>query len=115
MKKFTASICIALAGCATQAQPILPFDIGGSRADGTVLMGVQAAASAAGNIDWEGSEGLVLERCNAWGYSNFQAFSGVRSRFVRNDPTFIPFLGVINTEIVEISREYQCTTEDRIQ
>lgn len=92
----------------------MPLDIGGSRADGTVIMGIQTVQNPSFYtyeiVDWVASENLVKERCVAWGFSSYTGFSGRRIQVVGNT------LGLFGqTPIYEITRTYQCTTEDAIQ
>lgn len=51
---------------------------GGSRADGTV----EVTANRVGRmrsliVDWESTDSLVRERCQAWGFSSATRFGGV--------------------------------------
>ena len=70
------AVCVVY-GCSTTH---VPFDIGGSKADGTVVMGV--TVSEFDEVDWEGANHTALERCRAWGFVGARAFSGVRERCV---------------------------------
>ena len=86
-----------LFGCAGTTQ--IPFDLGGSKADGTVVMGVNVGEFD--EVDWGSAAGTALERCRAWGYSNAEAFSGVRERCINPG-------GWTGCAKKEISRTYQC-------
>lgn len=103
-----------LTGCVTRPDALVPLDIGGSRADGTIIMGVQTDLPE-WPVDWAGSEDLVYERCLAWGYTNYQGFSGVRRQVVSTDSVWFPLIGTMTANVFEISRTYQCTTQDAIQ
>ena len=83
-------------GCGTTH---IPFDIGGSKADGTVVMGV--TVSELDQVDWDGANHMALERCRAWGFTGARAFSGVRERCVAGG-------GLSGCARKEISRAYQC-------
>ena len=91
------TFAVALAGCA--GAPVIPFDIGGSKADGTVVMGATIGAFS-GPVEWESAEGDALRRCEAWGYSKVEAFTGIRTRCLRQ--------GTYGCMEEEQSRTYQC-------
>ena len=84
-------------GCVGTTQ--VPFDLAGSKADGTIVMGVNV--SEFDEVDWESAAGTALERCRAWGFSSVKAFSGVRERCIVTG-------GWSGCEQKEISRTYQC-------
>ena len=90
------SVASVLFGCGTTQ---VPFDIGGSKADGTVVMGV--TVSEFDQVDWDGANTTAHERCRAWGFSSARAFSGVRERCVAGG-------GFSGCARKEISRTYQC-------
>lgn len=97
LRAFTGvGAAIFLFGCGTTQ---VPFDIAGSKADGTVVMG--ANVGEFDRVDWDGANASALKRCRAWGYTSTEAFSGVRERCI------VPggFGGCIKKEL---SRTYQC-------
>ena len=105
MKKFGLAIAVmVLMGCST----VVPVDFDGSRADGTVTMGVSFGPYATFDGNWTQSEGIVLQRCEAWGYTGFEAFGGVRQRCFQQ--------GLFGScDAGELTRTYQCTTTVRPQ
>lgn len=95
---------VLLAGC----EAVVPYDTGGSRADGIITMSATVRMFDNG-IDWAASEHLVLERCQAWGYSWFQAFTGVTSECVDGSATTIGVTTSYSCNAWLYSRNYQCT------
>ena len=91
-----AAAILMSAGCAT----VEPFDLDGSRADGTVTMGAELGMFAR-DIDWSSAQEAALRRCMAWGYTAAEPFTGVRTRCT--DPGVF---GGCDRE--EITRTYQC-------
>ena len=87
-----------LSGCGTTQKPQEPMDIGGSKADGTVVMGANVGKS--GTVNWERADTTALMRCRAWGYADAEPFSGVRERCIRD--------GWSGCAKMELSRTYQC-------
>ena len=71
---FGVLLVVAATGCETV--PAVPIDIGGSRADGTVVLAVDSV-SRSPQIDWKSGESLALARCLAWGYSDASPFGGL--------------------------------------
>ena len=121
-----------LAGCeGTAPVPIIPYDTGGSRADGIVTMTAQPGYLwKIDEIDWTASEHLVLERCKAWGYTSFQAFSGIMSKCLntteRTTTTNTTVCGNLpgdrctdststttssSCDVWQVDRNYQCTAD----
>ena len=92
------TFAVALAGCV--GPPVIPFDVGGSKADGTVIMGATTGALFTGEVQWESSEGVALKRCEAWGYSKVEAFSGIRTKCLQR--------GTYTCLEEEHTRTYQC-------
>lgn len=56
--------------------PIIPTSTSGSRADGIVEMTYTYAENAPRIVDWATATAEAERRCNAWGYSRAEAFSG---------------------------------------
>jgi len=80
MKYLTGLIAIILtvASCATAPRTLDPM--GGSRADGTVIMGANRIGSLRRLVvDWESTDRLAVERCEIWGFSSASRFGGVES------------------------------------
>ena len=91
-------VVLLFTGCGS----VTPVDFDGSRADGTIDMGVSFGPYQTFDGDWTVSEHIVLERCQAWGYIGFQAFSGHRERcFTRG------LFGECTSG--ELLKTYQCT------
>ena len=89
---------VALTGC--QKTMIAPFDIGGSKADGTVIIG--GTPTEFEEVDWNGADELAVKRCAAWGYSNAEGFAGIREQCTR-------YGGVLSSCAQrEVTRTYQC-------
>ena len=87
------AVCTLLSACA--AELVDPFDISGSKAGGTVVMG--ATVGLFQKVDWSGAATTATQRCAAWGYSGSQAFSGIRVRCIDSDCLE-----------KEVTRVYQC-------
>ena len=94
--KLGTSIAVfsVLSSCSTTTA----FDIAGSKADGTVVMGANIAAF--GKVSWEGSYKTAKRRCKSWGYSSAEAFTGVRQKCI----SFSSY----GCNRWELSRTYQC-------
>ena len=86
---------LALCGC---IPPSIPVDVGGSKADGTIVMGT--SVSSIGTVDWSGAAAVARERCRAWGYSRAEAFSGVMQQCT--------WMGAYGCNQYNVSRTYQC-------
>ena len=98
----TRMVCVMagvalLAACARVT--VEPFDLAGSKADGTVIIG--ANVPEFGDVNWAGAATMALKRCQAWGYSATDAFSGMRTQCIRGG-------GWSGCSEREISRTYQC-------
>ena len=90
-----------LAGCATQT--LVPVDVDGSRADGTVIMVTSGNASLHHEVDWDAGMRTANERCAGWGYGGVETFGGFTTRCT----AMHPILG--GCMVVEYRRIYQCT------
>lgn len=73
-----AAMSLGMFGCSTV--PVVPFDTGGSRTDGIVTM--TADTGYPDLVDWEAGEPDALYRCQQWGYSRVEGFSGVTVKCV---------------------------------
>lgn len=88
---------ISLSGCGVMKTPL---DIGGSKGDGTVILG--ANLDEFDSVNWDGAQAKATKRCQAWGYSGAEAFEGIRERCI--EPSGL-FSGCARKEV---SRTYQC-------
>ena len=71
-------VCCALAafslsGCGVMKRPL---DLGGSKGDGTVILG--ANVGEFDRVNWDGAQSKARKRCTAWGYRDTEAFEGIR-------------------------------------
>lgn len=100
MSRFIVAIMVlaGLAGCAT----VKPYDIGGSKADGTVIMG--GILREFDSMDWSEAEEIAVARCKGWGYARAEGFSGTRSQCVSGG-------GAFGCGRMEVTRTYQCLDE----
>ena len=89
-------LCVVmLYGC---GKSVRPFDVGGSKADGTVIMG--ASIGGFDKIDWSGADDIALTRCKAWGYSEVEAFTGTQTQC-----TYMGAYGCVQSDV---TRSFQC-------
>ena len=98
------ALAVTLAGCVTT--PVAPVDVGGSRADATVVMGATASSAAA--VDWKQGLHLVAKRCGAWGFRRAQAFSGTLSECQEQTCTTSNVITSCFCTSYTITRTYQC-------
>ena len=93
------TVCVAiLSGCAGGA--VSPVSVGGSKADGTIVMG--ASVGGFSHVDWSGAEAEASKKCQAWGYSSAESFSGA------GVSTRCAVQGVWGCAQYEATRTYQC-------
>lgn len=125
MIRVIAASLLCLAGCeSTPPPPLIPFASGGSAADGVIIM--SATGDSSRGIAWMASEYMVLERCQAWDYSGFEAFDFVSSECVSSSTsttmvcagwtTTVPAQCIdyepsVNQscDVYQHNRNYQCT------
>lgn len=93
---FALAAISILHGCL--GRTLTPIDLAGSKADGTVVMGV--VVGEFDEVNWTGAQGTALSRCRAWGYSSVSAFGGMRQKCVQPST-----YGCVR---MEITRTYQC-------
>ena len=98
MKHFVlcALVAILVSGCGSTKDP---FDLGGSKGDGTVIVG--ANLGEFDKINWAGALEKARRRCRAWGYGDSEPFEGIRERCVSPG-------GWTGCARTEVSRTYQC-------
>ncbi len=65
-----------LVGCAKTTVHKIPQATTGSKADGTVRLAYEVAATENVIPNWTKAERNALKRCQAWGYSRVDAFAG---------------------------------------
>ena len=92
-------VAITLAGCSTK--PIVPFSVGGSKADGIITMGVSGINNFSGPVAWEAGQNAAVQRCQRWGYAKAEPFAGVS----RQCSAFNQY-GCVGWDI---KRQYQCS------
>ena len=76
-----------------------PLGIGGSKGDGTVILGVNV--DEFDRMNWDGAQAKATKRCKAWGYSGAEPFEGFRERCITPG-------GWSGCAEKEVSRTYQC-------
>ena len=69
-----AFAAVALTACIPPA--VIPTSTSGSKADGIVEMTYTYAENAPRPVDWASATVEAQRRCNSWGYSRAEAFSG---------------------------------------
>ena len=73
----TIIVAATAAACVTATPKVLvPF--GGSRADGTVELAFEFRASEVPVVDYAAGQVSATQRCQAWGYTNAEAFGGAQ-------------------------------------
>ena len=87
---------VSLSGCGVAKTPL---DLGGSKGDGTVIIG--ANVGEFDRVNWDGAHAKARKRCMAWGYSGTEAFEGIRERCITPG-------GLSGCAEKEMSRTYQC-------
>ena len=92
----TVTAALLAVGCAT----VVPFDVDGSRADGTIVMA--AETGTLGSVDWEAGTKAARQKCLAWGYEGVEPFGGYRSEVVDEATLLGP------QKKVRYERIYQC-------
>ncbi|MBI1492678.1 YecR family lipoprotein [Halocynthiibacter styelae] len=93
-------IGLTLVSCATPVEKT-PLPIGGSRADGSVVLGYQHSWIEVPTVDWAAASVSATRRCQAWGYRSADPFEGIRTQCERSD--------VYGTCLeTTVSKTYQC-------
>ncbi|MFP1644901.1 YecR family lipoprotein [Pontitalea aquivivens] len=83
---------LMLAGCEV---PKDALPIGGSRADGTVVLGYTLHEMEIARVDWVAAQKNADKRCQAWGYRRADAFEGEARSYA-------------GPSIFQVSKTYQC-------
>jgi YecR-like lipoprotein len=89
---------LVLTGCST---PVVPTTIGGSRADGIVILAGNYGLWKKADIQWDEARSSARQTCIGWGYSDARPFDSYRERCSADTP-----VGCANTEI---ALRFQCT------
>lgn len=76
MKVLAVLTILALVGCAT---PKTMTPTGGSKADGIVNLSYSYTLFEQPQVDMEAARVSAVQRCEAWGYKNAEAFGGQTS------------------------------------
>ncbi|UPT53231.1 hypothetical protein [Synechococcus phage Yong-L1-251] len=98
LKLIPIALAIALlSGCAT---PKTMQATGGSKSDGTVDMSYDFGAFEAPQVDMRAAARSATQRCQAWGYTNAEAFGGGLSQCIS------PGNGMCN--MTRVTHTYQC-------
>lgn len=90
-------IALALSACEVSKDAV---PIGGSRADGTVVLGYTVAELEIPKVDWAVAQKNADKRCQAWGYKRSEAFEGE----MRNCVSF----GYGGCSMFQVQKTYQC-------
>ena len=98
----SALIALSIAACTTI---IVPQATGGSRADGTVTMSYDFGAFEAPDVQWAPAQIEAVNRCEAWGYTDAEAFGGALNTCLLRDG-----FGGCNRTRVDMT--YQCTSAE---
>ena len=88
-----------MSGCLATTM-LVPMDIDGSKADGTIVMGV-GGVNWSTKIDWNKAGVNAAFRCRSWGYEGARPFTGLTKKCVDR--------GEILCLEYEVRRKYQCT------
>ena len=91
-----AFAAFSLSGCGVMKRPL---GLGGSKGDGTVILG--ANVGEFDRVNWDGAQLKAKKRCTAWGYRDTEAFEGIRERCITPG-------GWSGCAEKEVSRTYQC-------
>lgn len=73
-----SSACLANCG---SSESLVPVASGGS--NGVIIMSATSSLSSP-EIDWTASEHIVLDRCQAWNFTGFEAFNLISSECVNS-------------------------------
>ena len=93
---FCVFAAVSLSGCGVAKTPL---DLGGSKGDGTIIIG--ANVGEFDHVNWDGAQEKARKRCAAWGYRGTEAFEGIRERCITHG-------GWSGCAEKEVSRTYQC-------
>jgi hypothetical protein len=70
------SLLVLVAGCSVNKTPVAT---GGSKADATVRMSYEESMFESPQVNWAAAQREALARCEAWGYSSVEGFSGIET------------------------------------
>jgi len=90
--------CLLIASCAT---PVVPMPIGGSKADGVVILGANYGMWQSPDYKWDEALASARRTCIGWGYKDAQPFNQFQTRCTDMTPA-----GCAHTEVV---MRFQCT------
>ena len=93
---FCVFAAASLSGCGATKTPL---DFGGSKGDGTVIIG--ANVGEFDRVNWDGAQAKAMKRCTAWGFRGTEASDGIRERCITPG-------GWSGCAEKEVSRTYQC-------
>ncbi len=93
---FCVFAAASLCGCGVAKTPL---DLGGSKSDGTVIVG--ANVGEFDHVNWGEAQKKARKRCAAWGYRGTEAFEGIRERCITPG-------GWSGCAEKEVYRTYQC-------
>lgn len=92
-----ALMALLLVGCAT---PVVPTPIGGSKADGIVVLSATYGMWQSPDYKWDEALASARQTCIGWGYRDAQPFKQFQTRCTNITPA-----GCANTEVV---MRFQC-------
>ena len=90
---------VLLAGC-TVNKTLVPT--GGSKSDGTVDLAYEFGAFEKPVVDLSSAQAAAVQRCQAWGYTNAEAFGGEKRQCMQFD-------GYGTCVRMNVTITYQCT------
>ena len=77
-------LVLALASCAQQLLPLRT--VGGSKADGTIVMAIEYGLFDNVKVDVAETQKKAIQTCKNWGYSNVRFFDEGYKRCLQPDP-----------------------------
>ncbi len=92
-------LTLTLSGCTIVQRPLQP--LGGSKADGTVTLGLEFGGFKQVQGDWGQGQRAATRLCRGWGYSGAQRFNDGMQTCIRWNE-----FGCVRTRVTV---EYQCS------
>ena len=92
----------AAAGLAACSHVTQPMPVGGSKADGVVMLAFETSSRDSRDVDWRAADASAAQRCAAWRYSRAERF-GAERRQCRA-------VGVVDCNLWAVAVDYQCVT-----